>query len=76
MKKCPRCKSESLEPQAIRYFQEYQDRFYIIENVPAYTCAQCGEIILSEATAESIQALVWLSPKPERTEQVPVYEAV
>ncbi|MFQ5343157.1 MAG: type II toxin-antitoxin system MqsA family antitoxin [Anaerolineae bacterium] len=73
MAMCPRCKSEALEPRTIRYTQEYKGRLYIIENVPAHVCMQCGEVILSEAVAEKIQRLVWSGAEPERTEQVPVY---
>ncbi len=74
MMKCPRCKNEALETQIIRYSQEFEGRFYIIEKVPALICAQCGEIILSESVAEAIQHTIWSGAAPERIEQVPVYE--
>ena len=31
---------------------------YLIENVPAYICRQCGEITLAESTAARIQQLI------------------
>ena len=74
MNKCPRCKSESLEPQTIRYSQEFEDHFYIIERVPVHICSQCGEIVLSETIATSIQNLIWSGTQPERIENVPVYD--
>lgn len=74
MKMCPRCKNDALEAGMIRVSQEYNGHFYIIENVSAYTCAQCGEIILSESVAEKMQRIIWSDAKPERTEAVPVYE--
>lgn len=74
MTKCPRCKSEALEPQTIRYSQEYEGHFYIVEKVPVHICSQCGEIILSETVAESIQRMIWSGAQPERIEKVPVYE--
>lgn len=74
MKKCPRCKSEALVAQTIQYSQEFEGKFYIIEQVPAYVCEQCGETILSETTAEKIQNLIWSGVEPQRTRSVPVYE--
>ena len=76
MRRCPRCKSEALESQTVRYSQEFEGHFYIIEQVPAQVCRQCGEIILSESVAEKIQEMIWSGAKPNRTEQVPVYEVV
>ncbi len=74
MDRCPRCKSDALVAQKIQYSQEFEGNFYIIEQVPAYVCEQCGEIILSESTAEKIQDLIWSGAKPQRTRSVPVYE--
>ena len=74
MKTCPRCKNDALQPRTIRYSQEYDGNFYIIENVSARVCTECGEIILSESVAEKIQRMIWSDAKPERTEAVPVYE--
>lgn len=74
MTTCPRCKSEALEPRRIRYVQEYEDKLYIVENVPAHVCMQCDEVILSEAVAEKIQQIVWSGVEPEHTRQVPVYD--
>jgi YgiT-type zinc finger domain-containing protein len=74
MEKCPRCKSAALVPQTIRYYQEFEGNLYIIEQVPARICEQCGEVILSETTAEKIQNLIWSGAEPERTRVVPVYE--
>ncbi len=76
MEHCPRCKLEALEFQAIQYSQEFEGKFFIIENVPAKVCSQCGEIIISETVAEKIQKLVWSGAKPKRIAQVPVYEIV
>ena len=74
METCPRCKSQALAPRTIRYSQEFEGKFYIIENVPARVCAQCGEILISETIADKIQRLVWAGAEPQRTEPVPVYE--
>lgn len=74
MQRCPRCKTDALEAGTIRYSQEFEGNFYIIENVPVWICTQCGEIILSESVAEAIQDMIWSDAEPKRTIQVPVYE--
>jgi YgiT-type zinc finger domain-containing protein len=74
MQRCPRCKSDALEEHTIRYSQEFEGTFYIIEHVPAGICGQCGEVVLAESTAEKIQRVIWSGAKPQRTETVPVYE--
>jgi YgiT-type zinc finger domain-containing protein len=74
MNTCPRCKSNALKPQLIRYTQEYEGNFLIIDKVPAQICSQCGEIILSEKTADAIQRKIWSDAQPKRIEKVPVYE--
>lgn len=74
MGRCPRCKSDSLEMQTIRYSQELDGEFYLIDHVPAAICGQCGEVVLSESVAEGIQQMIWSGATPQRTEQVPVYE--
>ena len=76
MERCPRCKFEALEFQVIQYSQEFEGKFFIIENVPAKVCSQCGEIIISETVAEKIQKLVWSGAKPKRIALVPVYEVI
>lgn len=73
MTRCPRCKNDTVESRVIRYSQEYEDKVYIIENVPAFVCRQCGEIFLSEEIAEKIQDLIWSGAEPQRVEEVPVY---
>ena len=74
MNRCPRCKSDALVAKKIQYSQEFEGNIYIMEQVPAYVCEQCGEIILSESMAEMIQELIWSGAKPQRTRAVPVYE--
>lgn len=73
MMQCPRCKNKTLIQQVIQYSQEFEGNFYIIEDVPAYICEQCGEIIIAESTAEKIQNLIWSGAEPKRTRLVPVY---
>jgi YgiT-type zinc finger domain-containing protein len=57
----------------ISYTQPYEGRLYIVENVPADVCRQCGEIVLDPSTAKKIQKLVW-SSQPKGTLQLPVFD--
>ena len=46
----------------------------IFENVPASVCRQCGESLLSAATARLIDQLARGERPPTRTEEVLVYD--
>jgi len=69
---CPLCKGQ-LERKVISYTQPYEGRLYVVENVPAHVCRQCGEIVLDPSTAKKIQKLVW-SSQPKGTLQLPVFD--
>jgi hypothetical protein len=45
---------------------------YIVEDVPAWVCTQCGEIYLDPATVDAIQEQIEHGEATE-TRQVPVY---
>jgi len=73
MMKCPFCGGE-LEGRVITHPQSYQGKVYILENVPAEVCSQCGEVLLRPKVLEKMQQLVWSGVAPRRTTQVPVYD--
>jgi len=73
MDRCPFCGGD-LEERAIRYPQEYEGRIVILANVPAQVCRQCGEVFLEPDVIERVQRLVWESPPPRQTLEVPVYD--
>lgn len=73
MKKCPFCGGE-LEEKVITHPQSYEGKVYILENVPAEVCSQCGEVLLLPKVVERMQQLVWSGVAPRRTIQVPVYD--
>lgn len=73
MSKCPFC-GGSLEEKSISYAQPFQGRIYLLENVPAEVCRQCGEELLSPQVAEKIQQLVWCNAEPTRMAETTVYD--
>jgi YgiT-type zinc finger domain-containing protein len=73
MTKCPFCGGE-LEERVVTHPQSYQGKVYILENVPAEVCSQCGEMLLRPEVLEKMQQLVWSGVAPKRTTQVPIYD--
>lgn len=69
---CPLCKGR-LERRVISYTQPYEGKLYVVENVPAEVCQQCGEIVLDPSTAKRIQKLVW-SGEPKGSLELPVLD--
>jgi HTH-type transcriptional regulator/antitoxin MqsA len=74
MKSCPVCKSEALAERTIRTTLDYGGRIYIVENVPAKICDECGEVLLRPDTAKALERLVREGKPPHHAESVPVYD--
>ncbi len=49
------------------------DKFFIVENVPARVNVETGEQFFSPQTVERLQTIVW-KDEPVRVIQTPVYE--
>ena len=73
MRKCPLCGGE-LEEKTITHAQSYRGKIYILENVPAEVCRQCGEVLLYPKVLKRMQQLVWSETAPSHTREVPVYD--
>lgn len=69
---CSVCKA-SLKKQKIRYTQSIGEKIFIVENVEAEVCPQCGEQYLSPDTVEKIQNIIESGKTPKETRQIPVY---
>ena len=50
------------------------DETYRFDNVPAYVCAQCGEIHFDAAVSQAMNKAVADNPQPKRFDRVPVLE--
>ena len=61
-----------LQHKRITYTQTTGDMVYIVEDVPALVCGQCGEIYLEPATVDAIQEQIEHGQATE-TRQVPVF---
>lgn len=73
-KTCLYCKG-TLEEKNIDRIQQYQGRWYLIENVPAMVCQQCGETYYSSESHDLVLRLVQSTDPPTRVEQLDVIDA-
>ncbi len=72
MKTCFYCKGP-LRIRRIEHMHHWRGRHYLIKNVRAEVCDQCGEAFLSPATLKEIDRLV-LQDRPTGRLSVAVFE--
>lgn len=72
MQRCYFCKGK-VEARRIRHVHEWGEQIYILENVPAEVCTQCGEQYFAPETVRRFDAIVEGGEKSRRKLQVPVY---
>jgi hypothetical protein len=63
-----------LVDQLVTYTLLKDDKFYIIEDVPARVNVETGEQLFAPETVEQLQQIVWEQEQPKRLLQAPVYE--
>jgi hypothetical protein len=63
-----------LVDQLVTYALLKDDKFYIIENVPACVNVETGEQLFTPETVEQLQQIVWEQQQPKWLLQAPVYE--
>jgi YgiT-type zinc finger domain-containing protein len=49
------------------------DKFVLVENIPATVCNQCGELTFSRETTERIRRMVHGEAQPIKTVQLDVF---
>lgn len=74
MRKCSICKAQ-LKEKNITYTQELEGKVYVVSDVPALVCVQCGEQYLSPDTVDMIQKVIEQGEKGKRrpVKQIPVF---
>ena len=72
--KCSVCRGK-LTRQKITYTQELRGKVYVVSDVPALVCPQCGEQYLSADTVDEIQKVIEQGEKGKRKpiKQIPVF---
>lgn len=68
--RCAVC-GAALEEKTITYTQTLDDIVFLVTDVPADVCPQCGEQYLAPATVDALQEV--LAKRSAETRQVPVY---
>lgn len=72
--KCSVCKG-NLISKKITYTQELEGKVYVVSDVPALVCSQCGEQYLSPETVDEIQKVIEKGEqrKLKPISQIPVF---
>lgn len=71
---CRYCQGE-LESKLVTRAQRFEDRWFVIENLPALVCKQCGETYYSPDAHDLVIQLITSDSAPTRIESVAVYDA-
>jgi YgiT-type zinc finger domain-containing protein len=74
MDECRYCKG-LLEERLISRVQEYKGRWFLIENLPALVCRQCGETYFTPQAHSLVLRLVRAGADPVRVETLDVLDA-
>ena len=64
---------EKLTERRVKYILEHEDKFYIVENVPARVNEETGEQFFSPDTVERLQKTIMGKSKPRKVIETPVY---
>lgn len=65
---------EKLVERRVTYTLEHEDKFTIIENVPARVNEETGEQFFSPSTVEHLHRTILGHAKPSKVVETPVYE--
>jgi YgiT-type zinc finger domain-containing protein len=71
---CLFCKGR-LQKQLVNRVQEFEGHWYIIENLPAMVCSQCGETFYTPDAHDRVLDLITGGIEPIRMEVVAVMDA-
>ena len=71
--KCAFCGGK-LEHRKVTFVYDYDQDYFLIENVPAEVCVQCGEKTYSPKVTDDLIHLAKQRLKPARTVNVPVFD--
>ncbi len=72
MTQCPFCRG-LVEPRRVEHIHRWQGELYILRNVPADVCAQCGDVFFGPTALRAMDAIVAKDIEPQSHRPVPVY---
>ena len=73
MNKCVYCGGK-LSSQLTTFVYEDEDDVWVIRQVPAYVCTQCGEKEYNQETTRQLLAFLKQPPRPAEIMHVPAYD--
>lgn len=73
MNDCLYCRGH-LEEQLVTRLQEYEGHWFMIENLPAMVCRQCGETYFSPQAHDRVVDLITGDTKPVRVASVSAFD--
>jgi hypothetical protein len=65
---------EKLVERRVTYTLALDDKFYIVENVPARVDEETGEQFFSPSTVERLQTIILERAEPSKVIETPVYK--
>ncbi len=72
VRECPFRKGR-VEKRRVEHVHRWGEKLYLLRNVPAEVCTQCGEVFLGPDALEQMDRVVTGAPPPESHVSVPVY---
>lgn len=72
MDRCPFCKG-AIKQRRVEHVHRWKDALYILKNVPAEVCSQCGETFFAPQTLNAFDSIVARGREPEEVRSVPVF---
>ncbi len=73
MHTCEVCGSHHARDETVEEIFHIQNRYVLVENIPATVCRQCGEKTFSAETAESLRRMLNEERPPERSMPLEVF---
>ena len=64
---------ERLVERRVTYALQFEDKFHIVENVPARVDEETGEQFFSPVTVERLQKMILEHTEPSKVIETPVY---
>ena len=74
--KCEVCGIGERHEKQIGYSLLLDDKFVVVEHVPASVCDRCGEPSFTPDVVDRLQQTLWRAHAPVKTLETPVYEFV
>ena len=71
--KCVFCGGQ-VEPRKVTFTYDHDGDYFLIENVPAEVCVQCGEKTYSPMVTDELVRLARKKLKPAKTVLVPIFD--